>query len=259
MYLENLTWSKAEKVLNTENQIVLVLVGSTEQHGPIGPLGTDTMIPTQLAKLINERTDVLITPPMPFGSASHHMSYAGSIDIGSEALYMVLKGISQSLMKHGAKKFLFLNGHGGNTPSLDKVSLEIFEAGGLAASVDWWSLAPTLNPEWKTGHGDGQELAMVMAIDESLVDKNDLFPAKMNHINDKLQNTHIHQVKYKNGFVKIVRDIRSTINHGGIGGLDSSEATKEWGDAMTTAVVDYIVDFIDEFRQIDLKKAHQLA
>lgn len=63
-------------------------------------------------------------PTVPFGIATHHVEFSGTIDIGFDGLYAVIKGIVDGLSRHGVKKFVFLNGHGGNTPALDKVALE---------------------------------------------------------------------------------------------------------------------------------------
>ena len=60
---------------------------------------------------------------------------------------MVLHGIMDSLMQHGAKRFVILNGHGGNTPSIDRAALEVYHKGGVCASVDWWSLGSSAGQE----------------------------------------------------------------------------------------------------------------
>lgn len=250
MYLAHLNWQQAKNILKKEDLVVIVPIGSTEQHGPIGPLGTDFLIPEHFAKVIDSRTEVLITPTVPFGIASHHVEFAGTIDIGFEGLYSVIKGIVDGLSRHGAKKFVFLNGHGGNTPALDKVALEANKQGCLCAQIDWWSLAPLLNPEWKGGHGDGQEVSMIMAIDESLVNTDDLVLTKVNHLSENLINTHLNSVDFKGVAVKIVRSVDKVVNNGGFGGSDSYSANKQWGEDMKTALLDYIVDFINEFKTV---------
>lgn len=258
MYLGNLNWQQAGKLLQNENQVILVPLGSTEQHGPIGPLGTDYIIPSYFAEEINKRTDVLITPTMPFGVATHHTSFPGTIDIEPEGLYKVMKSIAENLMKHGGRKFVFLNGHGGNTATLDRVGLEVFRAGGLASIIDWWSLAPEINPEWKGGHGDRQEVSVIAAIDESLVNEKDMVASKANQI-DGLENNYFNQVIFRGTHMKIIRDIASTINHGGLSAIDSFDADKKLGKDICEGVVEHAVAFIDEFRKIDLKKAHAKA
>ena len=256
MFLARLNWREAESVLKKNDLVVLVPLGSTEQHGPLGPLGTDFFIPEHMAGLIEKRTDVLVTPTMPFGVSPHHTDFPGTIDIGLDGLYSVMKGLTTSLMRHGARKFLFLNGHGGNDPALDKVGLEVFRAGGLCAQINWWSLAPALNPQWTTGHGDAQEVAMIRAIDATLIRDEAPMPTVVNNVSDTLINTHLNQVRFGKSSVKVIRDVRSTVNSGGFGGLDSSLGTLEWGEQMKAAVCDYCVAFIDEFRSVDTDRAH---
>lgn len=259
MYLAHLNWREADVVLKKKDLVTLIVLGSTEQHGAVGLLGTDFIIPDYMARRIDERTEVLVTPTMPFGVAPHHTSFAGTIDIGADGLYCVVKGMFKNLMAHGARKFVILNGHGGNDPVLEKVALETFREGGLCAQINWWALAPVLNPKWVTGHGDAQEVAMIRAIDENLIKMDQLIPFKLNHMSDNLINTYLNQVQFKNAGVKVTRDVRSTVSTGGFGGLDPSLGTVEWGREMGDAVIDYCVDFINEFRNVDLEKAHAKA
>lgn len=252
MYLAHLNWQEAEKVFAKEDLVALVPVGSTEQHGPIGPLGTDFIIPTALAADIEARTEVLVVPTMPFGVAAHHTSFPGTIDIGVEGLYAVMKGVVDNLTKHGVKRILFLNGHGGNTPVLERVALEAYRGGALCALIDWWSLAPELDPAWRGGHGDGQEVSMLMSIDENLVHKDYLIPTNVSHLSDALQNVYLNLVRFNGASVKIVRDVRGVVDSGGFGGSDSGQASKELGQSMRDGVASYIVSFIEEFKKLQV-------
>ena len=164
MYLAKLTTAQAKTVLQND-PIVVIPVGSTEQHGPQCALGTDFMIPSYLADRIADLDNVLVVPAVPYGVCPYHMSFAGSIDLGYEGLYTVLRSIAFSLMQHGARRFLVLNGHGGNNPSIDKMALEVYHAGGICASIDWWSLVGQLDPSLKGGHGDFLETSAMMVVD----------------------------------------------------------------------------------------------
>lgn len=252
MYLAHLNWQQAKRAFAKDDLVAIIPIGSTEQHGPVGPLGTDFLIPDYFAKQIEKRIEVLIVPTVPFGIATHHMEFSGTIDIGFDGLYAVIKGIVDGLSRHGVKKFVFLNGHGGNTPALDKVALEANKKGCLCAQIDWWSLAPMLNPEWKGGHGDGQEVSMIMAIDENLINKDDLMETKVNHLSDKLKNIHLNAVDFKGATIKVIRSVDKVVNSGGYGGSDSYSANKQWGEDMKVALLDYIVDFVNEFKSVKL-------
>ncbi len=76
----------------------------------------------------------------------------------------------------------------------------------------------------------------------------------MNHLSDNLINVHLHQIQFKNGFVRIVRDVRDSVPTGGFGGPDDpSMATEEWGHEMFDAVTEYMKDFVAEFLKLNLK------
>ena len=82
---------------------------------------------------VEDVDNVIVAPTVPYGVCPYHLSFEGSINIGYEGLYMVLHGIMDSLMQHGAKRFVILNGHGGNTPSIDRAALEVYHKGGVCA------------------------------------------------------------------------------------------------------------------------------
>ncbi|WP_286934669.1 MULTISPECIES: creatininase family protein [Aminobacterium] len=255
MYLASLTWKKAEKNF-TPNTVAIVPLGSVEEHGPLGPLGTDYLIPEEFARRIEADypQDVVVFPAMPYGACDTLLSFPGTVDIGIETLTAVMRGIARSLLHWGLKKVIFINGHGGNNPALNAAALDIYKAGGLAAIVDWWILAGQMNPRWVGGHGAGQETAMMMALRPGWVNKEENFEEPVNHLSDNLINVHLHQIQFKNGFVRIVRDVRDSVPTGGFGGPDDpSMATEEWGHEMFDAVTEYMKDFVAEFLKLNLK------
>ena len=163
MYLAKMTTAQAKEAFE-KDPIIVIPVGSTEQHGTQGALGTDFMVPSYLADHVEDVDNVIVAPTVPYGVCPYHLSFEGSINIGYEGLYMVLHGIMDSLMQHGAKRFVILNGHGGNTPSIDRAALEVYHKGGVCASVDWWSLVAQLDKKFEGGHGDVLETSAMMAI-----------------------------------------------------------------------------------------------
>jgi creatinine amidohydrolase len=252
MRLDEMTWKQAEQYFAGDVLAVLP-VGSVEQHGPIGPLGTDYLIPAELARRLEERLDVLVLPAMPYGVSPYHMSFPGTVNIGHDTLRAVVANITSSLMLHGVRRFLILNGHGGNTPAIEAVCLDVYRRGGLTALVEWWSLAPQLNPAWLGGHGDGQEASAIMAAYPGLVDKGNLFAGEANHLSPALTNIHLNAVKFRGATVKIIRDVRDVMPTGAFGGPDpSAQADAAVGAAMLAAVTDYIAAFAAEFKKAAL-------
>jgi creatinine amidohydrolase len=259
MYLASLSWSKAAEVGN--GRVVAVLpMGSLEEHGPVGPLGTDHIIPHEIAERIEKRIPdrALILPTLPYGVTPALAGFPGSVDIGYEALCAVLKGCVDAVLRCGVKRFLFLNGHGGNTAGIDTASLYLYHKGGQAAEIDWWVLCGQLRQEWMCGHGGGVETAVAMAIKPDWVHMEDLFESQVVHLSPRLKNVHIHNVEFEGASVKMMRDAADSIPSGDAGYGDSpSRATPALGADILNAVTDYTVKFIEEFSEIDLSKGRK--
>ena len=163
MRLEHSSWLQVQRYF-TQHDLVLLPIGSTENHGSHMALGTDLLVPDYIAGELDKQLEILITPVMPFGAADHHSSFPGTLSIGVDGLYLVLSKICEDLWRYGARRFVFLNGHGGNNPALSKVGLELNQKGGISAQLNWWTVAGELNPAWKGGHAAGEETAAMMAI-----------------------------------------------------------------------------------------------
>ncbi len=109
--LGDLTWPEAER-LAAAGAMLAVPVGSTEQHGPHLPLSTDTDVAVALAsRLAARRGDVVVAPPVGYGSSGEHAGFAGTISIGQEAVELMLVELGRS----AAETFghiLFISAHG---------------------------------------------------------------------------------------------------------------------------------------------------
>ncbi|MDI6823642.1 MAG: creatininase family protein [Bacillota bacterium] len=118
VWMNELTWEEVAEYLEKDD-IVLVPVGSTEQHGPAGPLGLDTYAAIALAEDVAQKAGVLSTPPLWFGDSAHHLGFAGTISLSTETLAAVVKDICRSLARHGFRRILIINGHkSSNLPAL---------------------------------------------------------------------------------------------------------------------------------------------
>jgi creatinine amidohydrolase len=112
-YLPHMTSPEVRDLL-TRTDIALIPVPSLEQHGLHGPIGTDFYYGVELAKLIAQRTDVLVAPVLLAGQAGYHMGFPGSITLSANTVQQVYFETAQSLIQHGFRRFLFLNSHTGN-------------------------------------------------------------------------------------------------------------------------------------------------
>lgn len=118
--------------------MLIVPLGSTEQHGPHLPLETDTIIATAWAAEVARRLGVTCAPALPYGSAGEHQSFQGTLSIGSDALVQLLVELTRSAVHHH-DSVAFLCGHGGNAEPL-KRALDQLTAEGHTV----WGLLPSL-------------------------------------------------------------------------------------------------------------------
>ena len=260
------TWEENQEAMKTK-KLAIIPVGSSEQHGPALPVGTDWIIADYLARRVGEKTDKgLVTPVFPYGHALYHADFAGTMAVSQTTLAQYVKDICDCLISYGFTHFLFLNGHGGNNNALYDVGQYLRLKNIPVANIQWFEVAGDLKPEWGLiGHGDITETAVMMHINPDIV------KVERAHIPDNqkignIQFLDLHRGEFEGGSVYLnlrTRDVTKTgdlIEFGHSAGVDYSrsarEATPELGKEVCDAVVDYTLRFIDEFVnfEFDFKK-----
>ena len=113
MLLENLAYPEVEDYLNTKD-IILVPIGSVEQHSAYGLIGTDFIVAEAIARMAGDRLDILVAPTICYAVSPHHMAFKGTVTLSPSTLIKVAEDIVKSLVTHGFRRVLFINGHGGN-------------------------------------------------------------------------------------------------------------------------------------------------
>lgn len=112
-YLPHMTSPEVRDLL-TRTDMVLIPVPSIEQHALHGPTGSDFYAGIETAKLIGQRTDILVAPILLVGQSGYHTEFPGSITLSSQTLQTVYFEAAQSLIQQGFRRLLFFNSHTGN-------------------------------------------------------------------------------------------------------------------------------------------------
>ena len=125
MILHLSTWSEVETYLN-ESQSIILPIGSTEQHGPTGLIGTDAICAEVISKGVGEEVKALVGPTINVGMALHHTGFPGTISLRPTTMIQMIRDYIVCLTKAGFTKFFFINGHGGNIATLKAAFSETY-------------------------------------------------------------------------------------------------------------------------------------
>jgi creatinine amidohydrolase len=158
--LGELTWPEAQS-RGELGSVLLVPLGSTEQHGPHLPLITDTDIAIELARrALSHLPGALIAPAMPYGASGEHDDFAGTLSIGRQALHLVVIELVRSALAT-FDRVVLVSTHGGNLEPV-RSACELLAEEGRDALL--WS------PAWKgDAHAGRIETSVMLAIDPSRI------------------------------------------------------------------------------------------
>jgi creatinine amidohydrolase len=121
VHLTDATWTDAAEA---ETDLALLPVGSTEQHGPHGPLGTDVITAEAVAEAGADAYDgeVVVAPPVSVGVAEEHRQFPGTLWVSEDTFRDYVRETVDSLSYHGWDRVVLVNGHGGNVAALREVA-----------------------------------------------------------------------------------------------------------------------------------------
>ncbi len=125
MQLQLSTWPEVEAYLG-KSKAILIPIGSTEQHGPNGLLGTDALCPEIIARRAGDEAGILVAPTFNVGQAQHHMAFPGTITLKPSTMIAAMKDWAESFTRHGFERLYWLNGHGGNIATITAAFSEIY-------------------------------------------------------------------------------------------------------------------------------------
>jgi len=271
-YLPHMTWPEVRDLL-TRTDMVIIPVPSLEQHGYHTPIGTDYFSGVERAKLVAQKTDVLVAPILYPGQSPYHMELPGTITLSSETIERVYFEAAQSLIRHGFRRFMFLNSHAGNQNItrfiVDRVNQETTAiAVELGDGVDAVG-APSRRQSSSNGetrafdrHGGVGETSGAMYLFPSLVQIEKAERAKLTlppHLSKMLPEVAANDRVASLVFLAEGLKAKETGKHTSAAEMSSTgvwserdpkEATAEQGRRSTEAFVDGAVRFIERWKQL---------
>ncbi|MEO8305487.1 MAG: creatininase family protein [Betaproteobacteria bacterium] len=166
--------------LAARNAVVILPVGSTEQHGPHLPTQVDALLAGEIARRaarkIAATTPIVVAPTVWSGLAEHHMSLGGTLSLDFHAFFTLLQCLCRSMVRDGFRRILILNGHGGNIMALNVAVNELaVELEAPIATTTYWLLAKDdfariLERQTTVRHACEAETSMLLALAPDLVD-----------------------------------------------------------------------------------------
>lgn len=225
--------------------VVILPVASIEQHGPHLPVEVDSMLGEAVAartagKLLAKGQPVLVLPVLWTGLSEHHMSFGGTITLDNAAFAAVIEGVVKSILRHGFKRIVLLNAHGGNENALRTITDDLTPKYGAAiVQFTYWyaaavPIAKILETQGGLSHACEAETSMMMTLRPDLVATDRIPLAKSNttpNVDDLV-----------GGGVYRWRSIGSRSASGVMGNPEAASAEKgeRLLDAISTALADKI-------------------
>ena len=247
-----MTWTDADSV---ESSLALCPVGSTEQHGPHAPLGTDRLTAEAIASAGAQRADqeVVVTPTIPIGVAEEHRQFTGTLWVREETFRNYVRETITSLASHGWNRVIVVNGHGGNVSALrelcgritrDEIAYAVpftwfdsvdIEATAERAAIDPESIA--------MGHGGAVETSLLQHLHPDLVETG-RFEEADDGAADRWGDWQ--------SSVNLAFDTAEFSENGVVG--TPSDSTPELGKQLFESAVDSLVELLETVEQRDVSR-----
>jgi creatinine amidohydrolase len=246
--VEEMSWTEFRDAMK-ETDTLVIPAGVIEEHGCHNPLGTDGLIAEACARAIGERAGVPVAPLMPFGCTANLVGFPGTNSLDPEIYRQVMRSYAESYGRHGVRRILFVNGHGGNTDVLRTVCADLFDRHGcIAFHNQWWEALPSLNPAWNCAdHGGHFETSLMMAVDARLVDLSKAQDAPVNPLTGGIAYTR--GWRFRGAPIPLPIHLDKVHPYGNVGN-PPQKADAELGRQMLEAYVAFNVALLDELRKI---------
>lgn len=237
-----------------DGSIAIVPVGSLEQHGHHMPVATDTILVDAVAQLgaerVGDEVPILVTPPVWTGNSPHHMPFGGTISIGVHGLLDILERIAAAILDNGFDALLLLNGHGGNSATIDDAASIIGDSHPVAQvlGVTYFRLAERFIHdvrESETGgmaHAGEFETSLMLHLQPDLVNEDAMDGTSMDESYE-----HAGSDLFEDGPVSVYRTFTEYSASGAVG--DPQLATAEKGERIYERLGDEMAELLSEIHE----------
>jgi creatinine amidohydrolase len=186
LLLEHITWYEAQAARD-QQRVLIVPVGSIEQHGPHLPLGTDAIVAFGLARRVARRHGAVVAPAMCYAARSSPRSggggrsFAGSTGVTGQTLISLIRDVTTEFFRTGFRRIAYLNGHYENSSLAYEALTEATEPApqvGKAILVNWWEQIQPEDigkifgndfPGWEAEHAGVAETSLMQELRPDLV------------------------------------------------------------------------------------------
>lgn len=227
MKIGEISWTDFDE---SAPSLALLPTGSTEQHGPHGPLATDSIIAEAMAASAAETTETLLLPSIRVGVSREHASFPGSLYLPPEVFRAQLRETILSAHRSGIDKFIVVNGHGGNISSIQEVCRTLYHNHEVKALE--WTWFNAISPG-SMGHAGELETSLIMYLREEL-------------IKNRIEKGADSWGKKIHG-ARVAYDTREFSKNGIVG--DPTKASREKGKEIFQNSTEELTDLIKEFKK----------
>jgi creatinine amidohydrolase len=243
MLLHLSTWMEIEDYLK-RSKTVVIPIGSNEQHGPTGLLGTDWLCPEIIAHEAQKKApDLLVAPTFNIGMAQHHLGFPGTIALRPSTFMAAIGDWCRSLSLAGFERMYFLNGHGGNVATIEAAFSELYAEAtfretnrGFACRLkNWWELRGVMsiaNRQFPSGHGSHATPSEIAVTQWA-------YP-------DAIKSANYAPQIAPTGPIREAKDFRARYPDGRMGS-DPGQASPEKGGELVAAAVAGLIDDVAAF------------
>lgn len=257
-FWNNNTWEDLEDAKNKKT-IIIVPIGSTEQHGLHLPVGTDSYLPFDIAKDAASKVDnIIYTMPVWTGYSPFNMYLNGTISVPVDIFYHLVESVCLSIFNHGFEKIILLNGHGGNIDILRTLSIELNSRENKKVVVfSYWDLVREYINKWRESevgginHACELETSLMLykhaeIVKENKIEKN-VFSPKTKYLSKDISVGDV---------VFMAIGFKDVSKNGTLG--DPTKASKRKGERLYEKVLEKFIEFLKDFKNWDFKNIKDL-